>query len=121
MESGRVGGAPRPAGNLQHSRRITLAACLPLDFRACRSPIIHVGCVNSISSNTAAVVFHDSAAFRSPIEPTSFPPAVIQAPARDRPPALQMVPMALAGWLDRQERQAVAYLIEENRLLRRQL
>ena len=37
------------------------------------------------------------------------------------PAALQMVLMALTGWLDRQERQAVAYLIEENRLLRRQL
>jgi putative transposase len=35
--------------------------------------------------------------------------------------ALQMVLMALTGWLDRRERQAVAYLIEENRLLRRQL
>jgi len=28
---------------------------------------------------------------------------------------------ALTGWLDRRERGAVAYLIEENRLLRRQL
>ena len=27
----------------------------------------------------------------------------------------------LIGWLDRQERDALAYLIEENRLLRRQL
>src|SRR6476660_10522719 len=27
----------------------------------------------------------------------------------------------LTGWLDRREREAVAYLIEENRLLRRQL
>jgi putative transposase len=25
------------------------------------------------------------------------------------------------GWLDRQERQAIAYLMEENRVLRRQL
>jgi hypothetical protein len=35
--------------------------------------------------------------------------------------ALQVVLMALTGWLDRRERQAVAYLIEQNRLLRRQL
>jgi hypothetical protein len=27
----------------------------------------------------------------------------------------------LIGWLDRREREAIAYLIEENRLLRRQL
>src|SRR5438093_13442481 len=32
-----------------------------------------------------------------------------------------MVLMALTGWQDRRERQAVAYLVEENRLLRRQL
>jgi putative transposase len=32
-----------------------------------------------------------------------------------------MVLGALTGWLDRREREAVAYLIEENRLLRRQL
>jgi hypothetical protein len=32
-----------------------------------------------------------------------------------------MVLFFLAGWLDRQERQAVAYLMEENRILRRQL
>jgi hypothetical protein len=32
-----------------------------------------------------------------------------------------MVLMALTGWLDRRERQAVAYFVEENRLLRRQL
>jgi len=37
------------------------------------------------------------------------------------PAALQMVLMVLTGWLDRRERHAVAYLIEENRLLRRQL
>jgi transposase InsO family protein len=35
--------------------------------------------------------------------------------------ALQMVLGALTGWLDRREREAVAYLIEENRFLRRQL
>ena len=35
--------------------------------------------------------------------------------------ALQMVLGALTGWLDRREREAVAYLIEENRLLRGQL
>ena len=37
------------------------------------------------------------------------------------PATLQMVLGVLTGWLDRRERQAVAYLIEENRLLRRQL
>ena len=37
------------------------------------------------------------------------------------PAALQMVLGVLTGWLDRREREAVAYLIEENRLLRRQL
>src|SRR5437660_10019772 len=35
--------------------------------------------------------------------------------------ALQMRFAVLIGWLDRQEREALAYLIEENRLLRRQL
>jgi hypothetical protein len=35
--------------------------------------------------------------------------------------ALQMVHGVLTGWLDRREREAIAYLIEENRLLRRQL
>jgi putative transposase len=35
--------------------------------------------------------------------------------------ALQMLLLVLTGWLDRQERQALAYLMEENRVLRRQL
>jgi putative transposase len=35
--------------------------------------------------------------------------------------ALQIVLSVLTGWLDRREREAVAYLVEENRLLRRQL
>jgi len=35
--------------------------------------------------------------------------------------ALQMVLMVLTSWLERRERSALAYLIEENRLLRRQL
>jgi len=35
--------------------------------------------------------------------------------------ALQIVLGALSGWLDRRERETLAYLIEENRLLRRQL
>jgi hypothetical protein len=35
--------------------------------------------------------------------------------------ALQMVLGVLTGWLERREREAVAYLSEENRLLRRQL
>ena len=34
---------------------------------------------------------------------------------------LQMVLAVLTGWLDRREREAVAYLMEENRVLRRQL
>ena len=37
------------------------------------------------------------------------------------PAALRMVLGVLTGWLDRRERDAIAYLIEENRLLRRQL
>jgi transposase InsO family protein len=37
------------------------------------------------------------------------------------PAALQIVLSVLTGWLDRRERAALAYLIEENRLLRRQL
>ena len=37
------------------------------------------------------------------------------------PSALQRLLMVLTGWLDRRERKALAYLIEENRLLRRQL
>jgi hypothetical protein len=37
------------------------------------------------------------------------------------PAALQMVLCVLTGWLDRRERKAIAYLLEENRLLRRQL
>jgi hypothetical protein len=32
--------------------------------------------------------------------------------------ALQMWLALLIGWLDRQEREALAYLIEENRILR---
>ena len=37
------------------------------------------------------------------------------------PSALQLLLMVLAGWLDRREQEALAYLIEEKRLLRRQL
>src|SRR5512134_1079252 len=37
------------------------------------------------------------------------------------PGAVQIVLGVLTGWLDRREVEAVAYLIEENRLLRRQL
>jgi hypothetical protein len=37
------------------------------------------------------------------------------------PTALQMLLLVLTGWLERREREALAYLIEENRLLRRQL
>ena len=35
--------------------------------------------------------------------------------------ALQLVLAVLAGWLDCQEREVLRYLIEENRLRRRQL
>jgi hypothetical protein len=35
--------------------------------------------------------------------------------------ALQMMLGVLTGWLNRRERDAITYLIEENRLLRRQL
>jgi hypothetical protein len=34
--------------------------------------------------------------------------------------SLQMVLSVLTDWLDRREREAIAYLIEENQLLRRQ-
>ena len=37
------------------------------------------------------------------------------------PSALRLVLLVLTGWLERGEREAIAYLIEENRLLRRQL
>ena len=37
------------------------------------------------------------------------------------PAALRMVLGVLTGWLGRREREAIAYLIEENQLLRRQL
>ena len=37
------------------------------------------------------------------------------------PAALQMLLLVLTGWLERREREALAYLMEENRLLRRQL
>jgi putative transposase len=37
------------------------------------------------------------------------------------PSTIQMLLMVLTGWLDRREREALAYLVEENRLLRRQL
>src|SRR5215510_13417248 len=37
------------------------------------------------------------------------------------PSVLQMLLMVLTGWLERREQEALAYLIEENRLLRRQL
>jgi putative transposase len=35
--------------------------------------------------------------------------------------ALQLLLMGLTGWLARREREAIAFLVEENRLLRRQL
>jgi len=35
--------------------------------------------------------------------------------------ALQLLLLVLTGWLERREREVIAYLIEENRLLRRQL
>ena len=37
------------------------------------------------------------------------------------PSALQMLLLMVTGWLERREREALTYLIEENRLLRRQL
>jgi transposase InsO family protein len=37
------------------------------------------------------------------------------------PAALQMVLGMLTGWLERRERETIAYLVEENRVLRRQL
>jgi len=35
--------------------------------------------------------------------------------------ALRLLLLTITGWLDHRERQALAYLIEENRLLRRQV
>lgn len=49
------------------------------------------------------------------------PPLCYKLPLVIDPVALQMVLGLLVGWLDRRERRAVAYLVEENRLLRRQL
>jgi putative transposase len=37
------------------------------------------------------------------------------------PSAIRLVLLVLTGWLERREREAITYLIEENRLLRRQL
>jgi len=37
------------------------------------------------------------------------------------PAALHMLLLVLTGWLERREQEAIAYLIEENRLLRGQL
>ena len=37
------------------------------------------------------------------------------------PAALHMVLGVLTGWLERRERETIGYLIQENRLLRRQL
>ncbi len=34
---------------------------------------------------------------------------------------LRLLLLCITGWLDRREREALAYLVEENRLLRRQL
>jgi hypothetical protein len=36
-------------------------------------------------------------------------------------PALRMLLLTVTGWLNRREREMLAYLIEENRVLRRQL
>jgi hypothetical protein len=35
--------------------------------------------------------------------------------------AFRLLLMALTAWLERREREAIAYLVEENRLVRRQL
>jgi putative transposase len=37
------------------------------------------------------------------------------------PAALRLVLLVLTGWLERRERETIAYLVEENRCLRRQL
>ena len=69
---------------------------------------------NGDYAGLTGVVFHDSAdVFQACRDISS--ELVID------PAALQMVLGVLTGWLDRREREAVAYLIEENRLLRRQL
>jgi len=37
------------------------------------------------------------------------------------PSVLRLVLLILTGWLERREREVIAYLVEENRCLRRQL
>jgi hypothetical protein len=46
---------------------------------------------------------------------------VLYTPAVVHALTLHLVLAVLTGWLDRQERQAIAYLMEENRVLRCQL
>ena len=60
------------------------------------------------------VVFHESADVCETVP-------MIKARFVIDPAALQMVMGVLTGWLDRRERETIAYLIEEKRLLRRQL
>jgi hypothetical protein len=46
---------------------------------------------------------------------------VIEIPAVINASALQLLLAVLTGWLDRQHRDVLRYLVEENRVLRRQL
>ena len=59
-------------------------------------------------------MFHDSADVCQSCQCYSLDPVI-------DPAALQMVLGVLTGWLERREREAIAYLIEENRILRCQL
>ena len=47
--------------------------------------------------------------------------SVIRIPAVMNASALQVLLAVLTGWLDRQEREVLRYLVEENRVLRQQL
>ena len=67
---------------------------------------------------TDAVVSHDSIDLA---EKPKTRPAVTYAPARDRRFGAPDAHDGATGWLERRERAAVAYLIEENRSLRRHL
>ena len=66
----------------------------------------HVPGLSQTSVRLSPVVFHNSA--------DKFRPAREISRLVIDPAALQIVLGVLTGWLDRREREAVAYLIEEN-------
>jgi hypothetical protein len=83
--------------------------------RACRHASLHgesdseCSCVGARSP----VMFHDSADVCQMCRGYKLDPVI-------DPATLQMALGVLTGWRDRREREAIAYMIEENRLLRRQ-